>query len=216
MNWHPPLLGCLADPFAQAARHTCSETAAKRVHRSAGPAAGGEGQQLCVWVYRCQRPVVLGEVARNHSRARGWWEAQPRTGAAWNALLLRGFWKSSFGFSPFAARSLHVCLFHSVTNITVLLMWENSDHLSLPGLMAGIGWASCVQLLILWSRGFLFAGPCRNQVSTVPVNVVTEQNCASHCCGSSTKPISSVFSSVFCKAHHWVCSFLLVIVHQLN
>lgn len=82
MNWHPPLLGCLADPFAQAARHACSETAAKRVHRSAGPAAGGEGQQLCVWVYRCQRPVVLGEVARNHSRARGWWEAQPRMGAA--------------------------------------------------------------------------------------------------------------------------------------
>lgn len=37
----------------------------------------------------------------------------------------------------------------SVINVTVLLMWGNSDHLSLPGLIAGIGWASYVQLLIL-------------------------------------------------------------------
>lgn len=70
---------------------------------------------------------------------------------------------------------------------------------------------------ILWNGGFLFAGPCRNQVSTVPVNIVREQNHASHCCGSHTKLSSSPgFSSVFCKAHHWVCSSLLLFVHQLN
>lgn len=88
-----------------------------------------------------------------------------------------------------------------VINVAASLMWGNSDHLSLPGLMSGTGWASCVQLLILWSSGFLFAGPCRNQVSTAPVNVVREQNPASHYCRSNTKPISSPgFSSVFCKA----------------
>lgn len=71
-----------------------------------------------------RRPGTTAGQGGGGKHSQGW-------GPAWNALLLRGFWKSSFGCSPFAACFLHVCLFHSVTNVTVLFMWENSDHLSL-------------------------------------------------------------------------------------
>lgn len=138
------------------------------------------------------------------------------TGCRWRAasLCVLCSWKCSVVLGATAREEV---VGSTAENGSPLEIGGNSGHLSLPGLMAGIAWAFCMQLLILWNGGFLFTGPCRNQVSAVPVNIVREQNHAFHCCGSHTKLTSSPgFSSVFCKADHCICSSLLVIVHQLN
>lgn len=156
MDCHPLLLACLADPFAQLAPQTCSEITASRVHCSAGwrRVAEGEGQQPWMWVYGCQRLVVSGEAAGNCSRGRRWREAQLRMGAHLRCFAAQEAFGTLTLIFPFWGM-FFTCLLVPLSNKCHCFV--NVGKFRSPFPPWPDGWASCVQLLILWSWGFLFA-----------------------------------------------------------
>lgn len=147
MNWHPLLLGCLADPFAQAVLQTCSELTTKRVRCSAGWGwmPEGEGQQLRASVYCCQCPVVSGEAWGNRSRG----STVTDRGPLETLCCSVAFATLALSF-PLLGHVLYMSACStSVINVAVLLMWGNSDHFSLRGLMARITAGAAQSLFLL-------------------------------------------------------------------